>query len=62
VSSHAPGLPQTYARREALGQIPHRLVIFSVDVADVGQDPGLTPAVEAAVPEVVDAILAELHC
>jgi hydrogenase maturation protease len=61
VSSHALGLPQTYALGEALGQIPHRLVVFSVDVADVGQGPGLTPAVEAAVPEVVDAILAELH-
>jgi hydrogenase maturation protease len=61
VSSHALGLPQTYALGEALGQIPDRLVVFSVDVADVGQGPGLTPAVEAAVPEVVEAIIAELH-
>ena len=61
VSSHALGLPQTYALGEALGQIPDRLVVFSVDVADIGQGPGLTSAVEAAVPEVVDAILAELH-
>jgi hydrogenase maturation protease len=60
VSSHALGLPQTYALGEALGQIPDRLVVFSVDVADVGQGPGLTPAVEAAVPEVVEAIIAEL--
>jgi hydrogenase maturation protease len=60
LSSHALGLPETYALGEALGQIPDRLVVFSVDVADVGQGPGLTSAVEAAVPEVVDAILAEL--
>ena len=61
VSSHALGLPQTYALGEALGQIPDRLVVFTVDVADVGQGPGLTPAVAAAVPEAVEAILAELH-
>jgi hydrogenase maturation protease len=61
VSSHALGLPQTYALGEALRQIPDRLVVLSVDVADVGQGPGLTPAVEAAIPEVVDAILAELR-
>jgi len=60
VSSHALGLPQTYALGEALGQIPDRLVVFTVDTADVGNGVGLTPAVAAAVPEVVDAILAEL--
>lgn len=61
VSSHALGLPQTYALGEALGQLPDTLVVFSVDVADIGQGSGLTSAVEAAVPAVVDVILAELH-
>ena len=60
LSSHAFGLPQTYALGEALGQTPDRLVVLSVVVADVGQGPGLTPAVQAAVPETVDMILAEL--
>jgi hydrogenase maturation protease len=40
--------------------VPDRLVVLSVDVADVDQGPGLTPAVEAAVPEVVNAVLTEL--
>jgi len=60
VSSHALGLGQTYALGEALDQIPDRLVVFTVDTADIGDGVGLTPAVAAAVPEVVDAILAEL--
>lgn len=60
VSSHATGLPQTYALGQALGQIPQKLVVFSVDVADVGDGPGLTPEVAAAVPQVVDAVLTEL--
>jgi hydrogenase maturation protease len=60
VSSHALGLPQTYALGEALGQIPERLVVFTVDIAGAGHGEGLTPAVAAAVPQVVDAVLDEL--
>ena len=60
LSSHALGLPQTYALGQALGQIPDELVVFAVESADVNHGVGLTPAVAAAVPEVVDAILAEL--
>ena len=60
VSSHALGLPLTYALGQALGQTPDELVVFTVDIADVGHGIGLTPAVAAAVPEVVEAILAEL--
>jgi hydrogenase maturation protease len=60
VSSHALGLAQTYALGQALGQIPERLVVFTVDIADAGHGQGLTPAVAAAVPEVVEAILGEL--
>lgn len=60
VSSHALGLPLTYALGQALGQTPDELVVFTVDVADVGHGIGLTPAVAAAVPEVVEAIRAEL--
>jgi hydrogenase maturation protease len=60
VSSHALGLPQTYALGEALGQIPDRLVVFTVDVADTGHGVGLSPAIAAAVPKVLDTVLAEL--
>jgi hydrogenase maturation protease len=60
VSSHALGLPQTYALGQALGQLPDKLVVFTVEVADVDHGIGLTPAVAAAVPDVLDAVLAEL--
>lgn len=60
VSSHAIGLPQAYELGEALGQIPHQLVVLCVDVADTDYGIGLTPAVAAAVPATVEAVLAEL--
>lgn len=61
VSSHALGLAQTYALGRALGQVPERLVVLTVDVADVGMGTGLTPAVAAAVPAAADLALAELR-
>lgn len=60
VSSHTLGVGQTFALAEALGQVPEELVVFTVGVLDVGHGVGLTPDVAAAVPEVVDAIQAEL--
>ena len=60
VSSHAMGLAQTCALADALGQMPDELVVFTVDVADTGHGVGFTPGVAAAVPELIDAILAEL--
>jgi hydrogenase maturation protease len=60
VSSHAFGLPQTYALGQALGRIPDQLVVFTVEIADAGYGPGLTPAVAAAVPTAVEAVLTEL--
>lgn len=60
VSSHAFGLPQTYALGAAVGQIPQTLVVFTVDIADAGHGVGLTPSVAAAVPEVIDVILGEI--
>jgi hydrogenase maturation protease len=41
--------------------MPHELVIFTVEVADTNHGRGLTPAVAAAVPDLVDAIIAELN-
>ena len=58
--SHAIGLPQAYALGEAVEQIPDRLVVLCVDVVDTDYGVGLTPAVAAAVPAAVEAVLAEL--
>jgi hydrogenase maturation protease len=60
VTSHTMGLTQAYALGEALGQIPDRLVILTVDIVDADYGVGLTPSVAAAVPGVVEAVLAEL--
>ncbi len=59
LSSHAFGLPQTYALGEALGHLPDKLVGLTVDIADASLGVGLTPAVAAAVPRLIAAVLAE---
>jgi hydrogenase maturation protease len=61
VSSHALGLPQTYALGQAVGQIPQHLTVFTVDAEDIEHGLTLTPAVCAAVPAAVEAVLAELR-
>jgi hydrogenase maturation protease len=61
VSSHALGLAGTAALGRVLGRMPAELVVFTVETADTGHGLGLTPAVAAAVPVVIDAILAELR-
>jgi hydrogenase maturation protease len=61
VSSHALGLAETAALGRVLGRMPAELVVFTVETADTGHGVGLTPAVAAAVPTVIDAILAELN-
>ncbi len=60
VSSHAIGLPEVHALGEALGRLPASLVVLAVNVADVSHGTGLTPAVAAAVPAVVEAVVVEL--
>ncbi|MBE1546447.1 hydrogenase maturation protease [Mycobacterium sp. OAS707] len=60
VSSHAIGLAQTYELGKALGRIPGKLVVLTVDIDDAGHGVTLTSAVAAAVPGAVEAVLAEL--
>lgn len=58
-SSHAFGLAQTYALGRALGLLPGRLVVLTVDILDCGLGPGLSAPVAASVTDAVDAVLAE---
>jgi hydrogenase maturation protease len=51
LSSHGFSLTQTYDLARALGRAPSRLVVVSVGVADTGHGVGLSPAVQAALPE-----------
>lgn len=60
VSSHGVDLPTVIALGEALGRVPDEVVLFAVEVADTGYGEGLTPAVAAAVPGVVDAVITEI--
>jgi hydrogenase maturation protease len=60
LSSHVLGLAQTCALGRALARMPDELVVFTVDVADTGHGIGLTPAVAATVPDLVNLIVAEL--
>jgi len=60
VSSHALGLAQTCALGQVLDQMPDELMVFTVDIADTNHGVGLSPAVAAAVPDLVDLIVAEL--
>lgn len=60
-SSHNLDLARGYALGQALQRVPDALVLFTVEAADVGHGAGLTPAVAAAVPQVVEMVAAEIN-
>jgi hydrogenase maturation protease len=59
-STHRMGIADAIRLAAAVDMLPGRLVVFGVEVNDIGFGPGLSPAVAAAVPGVVQAVLAEL--
>jgi hydrogenase maturation protease len=59
-SSHGLGVPEAVELAEALDRRPEHLVIYAVEVADVGFGTGLTPAVAAAVTALTSLVLTEL--
>ncbi len=59
-NTHGLGVPEAIRLAEVLDRAPHRLVVYAVEAADLGFGVGLSDAVAQAVPEVVDAVLAEL--
>lgn len=61
VSSHGVDLATLLALGEALGRIPDDVAVFAVEAEETGYGVGLTPDVAAAVPLVVDAVLAEIN-
>ncbi|MBY0442087.1 MAG: hydrogenase maturation protease [Mycobacteriaceae bacterium] len=60
MSTHGLDVTQTLALGQALGREPHRLVLFTVEAADISHGVGLTPPVADAVPAVVSAAIAEI--
>lgn len=59
-STHGFGIPDAVRLAQVLDRLPRRLVVFAVEAADTGLGTGLSPAVEAALPDLVQAVLAEL--
>lgn len=59
-SSHGLGVPEAVELARVLDRLPERLVVLTVEAADTGYGSGLSPLVEAAVPALVAAVLAEL--
>jgi hydrogenase maturation protease len=57
-SSHSGGLAEALHLGRALRRLPGRVVVVGVVVGDVGDGPGLSEAVRAAVPLAADAAVA----
>lgn len=60
LSLHGLGLAEAFALAEQLGRMPRDLKVIGVEPAQVGLGTGLSDAVAAAVPRVVDLIKAEV--
>lgn len=60
-SSHGLGVPEAVELGEALDRLPERLVVLTVEAADIGYGLGLTEPVAAAVPALVADVLAEFR-
>jgi hydrogenase maturation protease len=59
-SSHGIGLADALELAEVLGQLPRRVIILVAEVESGELGPGLSAAVDAAVPKVVAQVLAEI--
>lgn len=57
---HRMGLPEVLALGETLGLLPPQVWIYAVQPLHVGWEQSLSPAVQAAVPEICSAILSDL--
>jgi hydrogenase maturation protease len=59
-SSHGLGLGEAIELARVLDRLPDRLVLYAVEVAEVGHGHGLTPAVADAARRLADRILSEV--
>jgi len=55
-STHSVGVAETVEMARSLGRLPSRLVIYGIEVAEVGIGEGLSKEVETAVDELVKVI------
>lgn len=59
-STHLLGLSEAVALAQVLDRLPHRLIIYGVVGQQFGWSETLSPLVAAAIPELVNQILADL--
>jgi len=59
-SLHNAGLSEVLALANVLGRSLPEMVIFGVQPAEIGWGEGLSPALEAALPALADAVLEEI--
>ncbi|WP_435642456.1 hydrogenase maturation protease [Streptomyces sp. H49] len=60
-STHALGLGECLALAEVLGQLPQRLVVYAMEVADVELGAPLSEAVRSALPELIERVAASVR-
>ncbi|WKV70562.1 hydrogenase maturation protease [Streptomyces sp. PCS3-D2] len=60
-STHGLGLAEALVLAERVGRGPGRLIVYAVEGADRSLGPGLTPAVEGALPLLARRIEADAH-
>jgi len=60
-STHGLSLGEAVSLGRALGRMPRRLTLYTIEAADVTMGDGLSPAVAVSVERVVDALVTELE-
>ncbi|MFD7611611.1 hydrogenase maturation protease [Streptomyces sp. NPDC059828] len=60
-SSHGFGPGEAWSLARVLGRLPHQLVVYAVEVADISVGRGLSPVVAAAVDSVADRVICEIE-
>ncbi len=60
-STHGDGLPAAVALGRTLDRLPDRLVVWGIEPADMAQARGLSAAVAAALPDLVDRVTEEVR-
>jgi len=60
LSIHAAGLSDALRLAEALDILPEEVIVFGVQPASLGWEGGLSPEVKAALPRLLEAVLAEV--
>ncbi len=60
-STHAPGLAEAIELARALNRLPRRLIVYGIEGKRFEVGSGLSPAVEKAVPKLVERLVQEVR-